>query len=672
VTIPWHRLSLNWINAQPRPVKLAGAGTLGFVFLIVLIVAIWPSSKADSKREVASNSTPQPTTNSTSTPTTQRTPPTTTPEEPAVQPNGQLSRQVLQRVKRAALYLRVTLPDGGIAQGSGFLGVEPNIVLTNAHVIGMLEPQSPPPRLVEATLNSGEKDEKKFPCQVLGVDRDSDLAVLRALPATTVTLPAPLEVKSAQDLLETQGVYVFGFPFGAQLGKEISVGPASVAALRKDSNGSLRQVQLNGNMNPGNSGGPVVNSRGEVIGVSVAIISGTQINFAVPGDRVHSVCNGRVTAMSLGQAYIENGNTRVPVTIQKLDPLARMRTVSLEVWTGDRGQSRPSATAQPSVQAGDSQHLRLTLNDNRAQVSTGEVTLPALPGGKVYWVQPMWNSQAGDHWAGAGVYEMRSPPVERKPALLQVKHQAGDRPLTLTNRWTWRLGQGGEERNISATMSTHFQESTRGVDPQGTANVHLQYNDMDIAIKVGNEVQPRSARLTRLLTEVRRLAADLVVDRQGSLTRGNADVSQISRQNQQEVRELHGEIQQALEAFLVPMPNQTTQPLVPWRTTRTLPINVLGRTEPGTADMSYTYLGSRVRDGRQEALIGLTGQIRGNRPGRESAIAGRVEGTAVFDLAAGQVSLVDARISLDMTVDIARRPTKALGTLDVKLQRTLR
>ncbi len=58
--------------------------------------------------------------------------------------------------------------------------------------------------------------------------------------------------------------------------------------MRKD-NGFLKQVQVNGGMHPGNSGGPVTDARGAVVGVSVAIISGTQINFAVPADFIRPV-----------------------------------------------------------------------------------------------------------------------------------------------------------------------------------------------------------------------------------------------------------------------------------------------------------------------------------------------------------------------------------------------
>src|SRR5262249_20087611 len=109
-----------------------------------------------------------------------------------------------------------------------------------------------------------------------------DLAVL-SLQGDLSRLPPPLPVASAAELTELQNVYIFGLPFGTQLGKAITVSKSSVSALRR-SGGVLKQVQVNGGMNPGNSGGPVTDARGVVVGVSVAGITGTQINFAVPGD----------------------------------------------------------------------------------------------------------------------------------------------------------------------------------------------------------------------------------------------------------------------------------------------------------------------------------------------------------------------------------------------------
>ncbi len=203
------------------------------------------------------------------------------PAVPAGPVPAEMAADVMKKVKQSTAYLRIGLPGGRIAQGSGFCAVERGIIITNAHVVGMDRGGSPP-RGVEIVINSGEAGETRLVGAVLGVDRDNDLAVLR-VQGDLSRLPPPLPVASASGLTELQNVYIFGFPFGAQLGKEITVNKSSISALRRRG-GVLKEVQVNGGMNPGNSGGPVTDARGVVVGVSVAGIEGTQINFAVPGD----------------------------------------------------------------------------------------------------------------------------------------------------------------------------------------------------------------------------------------------------------------------------------------------------------------------------------------------------------------------------------------------------
>lgn len=213
---------------------------------------------------------------------------------------NEMSADVVHKVKQSTAYLRVALPGGEIAQGSGFFALERGIVITNAHVVGMKR-SSNPPRRVEVVVHSGEAGEAKLNGTLLGIDRENDLAVLR-VEGDMSRLPPPLPVASAEELVETQKVYIFGFPFGAQLGKNITVSTSSISSLRRGDDGALKQVQVNGGMNPGNSGGPVTDARGVVIGVSVAGISGTQINFAVPSDFIRPlVVRGKNHPLDLTQ-----------------------------------------------------------------------------------------------------------------------------------------------------------------------------------------------------------------------------------------------------------------------------------------------------------------------------------------------------------------------------------
>src|SRR5262245_58204765 len=107
--------------------------------------------------------------------------------------------------------------------------------MTNAHVLGMLDPKAGPPRKVEVILDSGLAEERSFPAEVVAVERGFDLAILRVVPpAGPGPWPDPLSVVAAGKLLETAKVYVIGYPFGENLGKNVTVATTTVSSLRRD------------------------------------------------------------------------------------------------------------------------------------------------------------------------------------------------------------------------------------------------------------------------------------------------------------------------------------------------------------------------------------------------------------------------------------------------------
>jgi S1-C subfamily serine protease len=204
-----------------------------------------------------------------------------------VAPNGRLPDEAVDRVKRATVYIRVTMsgPRGqAVGSGSGFLVTRDGHLITNPHVI------SPPPELpgarvrkIEVVFRSGEPDSFTADATVVRADPGPDLALLR-VPA--LGLPDPVPIGDSTGLRETHDVYIFGFPLGEQLGRAITVSKSSVSSLRRDRR--WPEIQVNGGMHPGNSGGPVTDASGRVVGVAVAGIVGTQLNFAIPAETVRT------------------------------------------------------------------------------------------------------------------------------------------------------------------------------------------------------------------------------------------------------------------------------------------------------------------------------------------------------------------------------------------------
>src|SRR5262245_42806291 len=114
--------------------------------------------------------------------------------------SSQIDSAVLRRVKAATVHFKVTVPDGRIAQGRGFVTDEPCLFITSAHVVQMLDPESRKPTRIEVTTHSGTDKTRTTVGKVVGVDRGSDLALVRVEGNDP---PAPLKLGATKGLSET-------------------------------------------------------------------------------------------------------------------------------------------------------------------------------------------------------------------------------------------------------------------------------------------------------------------------------------------------------------------------------------------------------------------------------------------------------------------------------------
>jgi S1-C subfamily serine protease len=575
-----------------------------------------------------------------------------------------MNLETVRKVKKATAYLRVKLSGGEVAEGTGFFGLEPGIVFTNAHVLGMMQADSKPPVSVEVVVNSGESEELKLVGSVLGVDRATDLAVLR-VQGDAGRMPPPLPVDSARGLVETQKVYIFGFPFGAKLGKNITVSESSVTSLRRDDAGVLAQVQVNGGMHPGNSGGPVTDARGVVIGVSVAIIKGTQINFAVPADFVKQMLDGRLAETELGVPYLDKGQARMPIRFACLDPLARIRAVRVEVWTGAPTPARPMSSQPPKPHPGDGPRQAIPVNYVDG-AGTAEIPLPKAADGQVVWVQPVLTTSTGSsQWAAATVYRPDARHVlERRPALLQLKYPAQQAERSLKVKSTARLKAMQAREVIAAVDAMDFAvlELIRA-EPRG-AQVRIAFGECSAKAEGGDKTFKRHPEAAKLL---RRLTAGFVLDPAGAFKLLSvAQVRSRDEDLEQDLGEMYSRACASFQATCLAMPNRTLSPMETWTAKPVMFMGGKGRLGREVLDLSLTctYEGVRTNNGRSEAYIRLEGDVKGS--GGKITLTGKAKGHAVLDLEGGYLSEVKITVTSEVEAERIR-----LGiSLDTELTRT--
>jgi S1-C subfamily serine protease len=226
------------------------------------------------------------------------------------------------RTPHCAVLIAVSLAAGLPAQaesvrtGSGF-GVAPGVVVTNAHVVDGC-------RALRVVHGGQARDGR-----VLAIDRDQDLAAVR----TDLPVPATLPLRATPALRLGESVVAFGFPLAGSLSQEGNLTTGNVSALaglRDDA----RHLQITAPVQPGNSGGPLLDEGGNVIGVitakldAVAIAKRTgdipqNVNFAVKGQELERFLQDarvtyetRVTDRQIAVADIAEAVKRAAVRLE--------------------------------------------------------------------------------------------------------------------------------------------------------------------------------------------------------------------------------------------------------------------------------------------------------------------------------------------------------------------
>jgi serine/threonine protein kinase len=344
----------------------------------------------------------------------------------------------LRRLQDTTALVEVDV-DGKRTYASSFCISKSGFFVTNYHVIETVA-RSASAGVVKVVLHPGEKGQEVALARIIRARPDLDLAVLR-LDADTI--PEPLQLGQDRNLFQAMDVVVFGFPYGPNLAPQpgqyasVSQNVGRISALRKVGD-RLAVIQIDASLYPGNSGGPVLDGDGRVIGIVAANYKGEKgLNFAIPvRDLIDTLA---VPDLSFDPAPVRYEDRFKPVewTIDLKPLTSTQATPDLDVYVcvDVNGQAKPPVLAQRQssgkyrarvvIQA-EADGARLESVKATVQLKKGATLVEEFPPRMVAVVgEPSSKPASGPSPAVAA---LAGQPLATKPVTDQTKTQPGTVP----------------------------------------------------------------------------------------------------------------------------------------------------------------------------------------------------------------------------------------------------
>jgi len=336
---------------------------------------------------------------------------------PDMIPQPRQNPQTPQNPRRAPRTPNTPAPETplrDLGQGSGFIISADGFVVTNAHVVANAEE-------VIVTMT----DKREFKAKVIGTDARTDIAVLKidgtGLPKVTIGNSDKVKVG--------EWVLAIGSPFGF----ENTVTAGIVSAKSRETGDLAAFIQTDAAVNPGNSGGPLFNTRGEVIGINSQIFTGTGgylgISFAIPVNNAMEVANqlmkgGKVKRSRIGIALDPNAITED--LAEALGLPKKGAGVMVQAVEKDTPADKAGLKAGDVIQKVDGKPVKAIVDIQR-------IIFPKVPGTKVSI--DIWRSGSMKTFSLAVMEAPEDQADPRAPRVNPVpKNDKQDKPAVKPNR----------------------------------------------------------------------------------------------------------------------------------------------------------------------------------------------------------------------------------------------
>ena len=288
---------------------------------------------------------------------------------PTADSNNLTVGQIYKNTYKGVVEITVTAPQmtptgnqEATAQGSGFVIDSDGHIVTNDHVVEKAQ-----------SVSVRFWDGSTYKASVVGTDPSTDLGVIKVDAPSSVL--HPLSIGDSNQLQVGDGVVAIGSPFGLEETVTSGIVSALHRQMQAPNNFTINDsIQTDAAINHGNSGGPLLNSSGEVIGVNSQIAGQTGANvgigFAIPSSTVKSIADTLISSGQVEHAYLGVSVQEVPASVaDQLNAVGGVEITKVVSGTPAEKANLIGATGQKTVEG--------------QQYATGGDVITAIDGHKV-------------------------------------------------------------------------------------------------------------------------------------------------------------------------------------------------------------------------------------------------------------------------------------------------